>query len=481
MDPIPVIAIFDIGRTHKKFLLFDQDYRVAAEASIKIPDICDEDDDPCEDLQAIRTWMNQQLQQSLQDERYDIRAINFSAHGASMVHIDSTGNPVTLLYDYRKPLDEELTNGFYALFGGRSSFSQITGSPVLDMLNSGIQLYWLKNRKPEKFAKVHTSLHLPQYCNYLFSGNPHADITSIGCHTGLWDFEKQEYHSWLSREGMTGRLPPAAPVTVTDPVKYGNRVIPTGIGLHDSSAALLPFVYTADQPFLFLSSGTWNITLHPFFRGKLDADDYTKDCLYFLLDVDQPVAASRLFLGNEYEHQVKKLSAYFQKREKYYLQVEPDAKVLEGLLAAQLPDAVFYPETMSGTGPFPQLKATPPDLSQFSSFETAYHKLMLDLTYLQKVSINLLNRHQPVSRLYLSGGFVQSGVFMELLSAFLPGWEIFIAENKHASALGAAIALHEVWQHRPLSETFISPVRFQPRLAIDVSNYRSFFESVPQE
>ncbi|HEY6083577.1 MAG TPA: hypothetical protein VIU45_08975, partial [Chitinophagaceae bacterium] len=173
--------------------------------------------------------------------------------------------------------------------------------------------------------------------------------------------------------------------------------------------------------------------------------------------------------------------SYFQKRENYYLQVQPDAKILEELLAVQSADTVFYPETMEGTGPFPRLKTAPPDLSQFSSFETAYHKLMLDLTYLQKVSINLLNRHQPVSRLYISGGFVQSGVFMELLSAFLPGWEIFIAENKHASALGAAIALHEVWQHRPLSGTFISPVRFKQCLDIDVSGYHSFFESRVRE
>lgn len=477
MDPLPVIAIFDIGRTYKKFLLFDQDYRSVSETSVNIPDIGDEDGDPCENLEAIRTWMKEELRQALQDKRYDIQAVNFSAHGASMVHIDAAGNPVTLLYDYRKPLDEELTNDFYELFGGRPSFSRVTGSPVLDMLNSGIQLYWLKNRKPEKFANVHTSLHLPQYGNYLFSGNRHADITSIGCHTGLWDFENRQYHSWLAQEGVEDRLPAASAITLTDPVRYGDRIIPTGIGVHDSSAALLPFVYTAPQPFLFLSSGTWNISLHPFFGGKLSDGDYEQDCLYYLLDVHRPVAASRLFLGNEHDYQVKKLAAYFSKQEKYYLKVQPDAKILEALLTVQSADTTFYPETMSGTGPFPWLKGAPPDLSRFGSFEVAYHQLMLDLTYLQKVSLSLLTRHQPVSRMYISGGFVQSGVFMELLNAFLPGWEIFIAENKHASALGAAIALHEAWQRRPLSETITSPVRFKPRLNADLSSYRSFFES----
>lgn len=476
MPPVPVIAIFDIGRTHKKFLLFDQDYKVFKENSIAFPDISDDDGDPCEDLHAIASWMREQLHDAFKMDSCDIKAINFSAHGASLVHIDADGNAATPLYDYMKPLPESVTEGFYDLFGGKRNFSLATGSPVLNMLNSGIQLYWLKNHKPDAFARVGTSLHLPQYGNYLFSGKAHADITSIGCHTGLWDFDKQHYHAWLGEQKVADRLPAAESVTAFDEVSFGGTTIPVGIGIHDSSAALLPFVYTANEPFLLLSSGTWNITLDPFFEGDLTEADYGRDCLYYLLEKKRRVAASRLFLGNEYQHQVKKLEAYFQKPDGYYLEVLPTEGLFEQAMATQGPEAVFYPETMGGTGPFPELRGTPPDLSQFSSFEEAYHKLMLDLTYLQKVSIELLCRNKSVRRLYVSGGFVQSRVFMEVLSAFLPGWSIFIAENKRASALGAAVTMHDLWQAAPVSEKISPIIPFQPSLHIALAKYHSFFE-----
>lgn len=476
MAQVPVIAVFDIGRTHKKFLLFDAAYQVVEETSVAWPDIKDEDGYTCENMPEITVWMREQIEGALKKKAL-IKAINFSAHGASLVHLDAAGNQAAPMYDYMKPLSEEITDGFYDLFGGRAAFSRATGSPVLDMLNSGIQLYWLKRTRPDLLGKLDVSLHLPQYGNFIFSGKKHADITSIGCHTGMWDFGKGAYHHWLSDEGLAHLMAPAEPVTTYDQVRFGRRTIPTGIGLHDSSAALLPFVYTADKPFLLLSSGTWNITLDPFFEGELCDQDYQRDCLYFLLDVDRKVAASRLFLGHEYQHQVKKLEAFYQKRKGYYLEVEPNPALFAQALREQSADTVFYPETMAGTGPFPHLKRPAVNLNRFSGFEEAYHKLMLDLTYLQKVSVEMLSRHSPVDRLYISGGFVQSHVFMELLHAFLPGWELFIAENKRASALGAAVAMHDVWQSTPLTRAVSPIVRFNPRLSLDLSSYRSYFEA----
>jgi sugar (pentulose or hexulose) kinase len=474
MSHKPVIAVFDIGRTHKKFLLFDGAYQVVEEKAVAWPDITDEDGYTCENMHEISAWMREQISGALQ-RKQQIKAINFSAHGASLVHLDAAGNQAAPMYDYMKPLPAEITDGFYGLFGGRAAFSRATGSPVLDMLNSGIQLYWLKHTRPELLDKFDVSLHLPQYGNYLFSGKKHADITSIGCHTGLWDFEKGAYHRWLRDEGVDHLMAPAEPVSTYDAVRFGRQTIPTGIGLHDSSAALLPFVYTASKPFLLLSSGTWNITLDPFFQGELSDQDYQRDCLYFLLDVERKVAASRLFLGHEYQHQVKKLEAFFQKRKGYYLEVEPDAAVFSQVLRDQPADAVFYPETMAGTGPFPNLKRPPVNLNRFSGFEEAYHKLMLDLTYMQKISLELLSCHSPVDRLYISGGFVQNHVFMELLHAFLPQWEIFIAENKRASALGAAVAMHDVWQSTPLTGEVSPIIPFKPTLSLDVSSYKSYF------
>ena len=50
MTAIPVIAIFDVGKTNKKLLLFDAQYNVVYEQSDQLPETIDEDGDPCEDV-----------------------------------------------------------------------------------------------------------------------------------------------------------------------------------------------------------------------------------------------------------------------------------------------------------------------------------------------------------------------------------------------------------------------------------------------
>ena len=79
--------------------------------------------------------------------KFSIRAINFSAYGASFVHIDGRGKPVTPLYNYLKPYPEKLKKDLYDQYGGELSFSMITASPVLGSLNSGMQLYRIYERK----------------------------------------------------------------------------------------------------------------------------------------------------------------------------------------------------------------------------------------------------------------------------------------------------------------------------------------------
>lgn len=464
-----MIAIFDLGRTNKKFILFDRDYHIIEETTTAIPDIKDEDGDDCEDLSAIFSWMKQQLQIALEDEKYNIKAVNFSAHGASFVHLDKSGMPATPLYDYMKPLEQEFLDEFYDLFGGKENFPLATGSPALDMLNSGIQLYWLKKKKPEVFQKIESSLHLPQYANYLFSHKKHADYSSIGCHTGLWDFDKKDYHGWLQEEQLMHLLPEAETSETYDMVEFGDKKIPVGVGLHDSSAALLPFVKTAKAPFLLLSTGTWNITLNPYFKGVLDKGAFERDCLFFLLDKGQKVAASRLFLGKEYDFQVRRLEKYFNKEKGEAQNIQLDKSKIEWLAENQSTDTTFYPEKMQGTGPFPHLKGKQPNLSLFDSFEDAYLKLMLDLTFLQKKSVEMVCGE--IKRLYLSGGFIKNKVFMELLQAFLPDWEISIAENKRATALGAALVMHEVVYDTPPPKSVISVIPFKKELNLHLNNY----------
>ncbi|MDZ7649904.1 MAG: FGGY family carbohydrate kinase [Cytophagales bacterium] len=172
-----VIAIFDIGKTNKKVFLFDEDYKIRFEKSVQLPEIKDDEDFPCEGIHALTQWVKDSFKELMEQEDFNLKAINISAHGASFVHIDESGNPVTPLYNYLKPYPEELKKKFYKTYDGEDEFARITASPVLGHLNSGMQLYWLKYKRPKLFKQIKYSLHLPEYISFLFSGQPTSGIT----------------------------------------------------------------------------------------------------------------------------------------------------------------------------------------------------------------------------------------------------------------------------------------------------------------
>src|SRR3954454_11996202 len=198
----PVIAIIDVGKTNKKLFLFDENYQIVFERSARFIETTDEDGFPCENLESLRLSVFDSLHEVFRRKEFQIKAINFSTYGASLVYIGEAGSPVAPLYNYLKPYPEALQKKFYNTYGGEEAFSHRTASPVLGSLNSGMQLYRIRYEKPELFKQIKYALHLPQYMSYLLTGNVCSDITSIGCHTNLWDFTTNQYHEWVYKEGV---------------------------------------------------------------------------------------------------------------------------------------------------------------------------------------------------------------------------------------------------------------------------------------
>ena len=52
-----VSAIFDIGKTNKKFILFDKNCQEVFRDYTRFDEIVDDDGDACENLQLIEPWM----------------------------------------------------------------------------------------------------------------------------------------------------------------------------------------------------------------------------------------------------------------------------------------------------------------------------------------------------------------------------------------------------------------------------------------
>ena len=87
-----------------------------------------------------------------------------------------------------------------------------TASPVLGNLKFWFAIVLPERSRSRRCLKKYThSLHLPQYMSYLVTGRLCSDITSIGCHTGMWNFTENHYHEWLQQEGIHDKLAPIFP------------------------------------------------------------------------------------------------------------------------------------------------------------------------------------------------------------------------------------------------------------------------------
>lgn len=438
MKAVPVIAIFDIGKTNKKFFLIDEYYKIVLERTANFKETVDDDGDPCEDIDLLTTWVEQSLADILALKKFEIKALNFSTYGASFVHIDHDGKVAAPLCNYLKAYPDELKDEFYTKYGGESAVSRETASPVLGNLNSGMQLYRIKHKKPELFKKIKYSLHLPQYLSYLVTGKYFSDITSIGCHTQLWDFVKNDYHTWVYKEGIDKVLAPILPSDESMTVVNGEHQFQVGGGLHDSSSALIPYLASFSEPFILISTGTWCISLNPFNNNPLTVEELNKDCLCYMEYHGRPVKASRLFAGNEHEQQSKRIAEYFGKLPDHYKKVKYNAEYVTSHANANFKGG-------SGDSLMQQSVFGSRDLSSFSSYDEAYHFLLLDIMNQQQASTQMVIQDTGVKRIFVDGGFSKNVVYMNLLAAAFPHLEIFAASVAQATAIGAALSIHKHW------------------------------------
>jgi sugar (pentulose or hexulose) kinase len=449
MSAIPVVAVFDVGKTNKKLFLFDENYQIVFEKTARFIETVDEDGDSCENIESLRLSVFDSLSEIFRRKEFLVKAVNFSAYGASFVYVDEDGKPVAPLYNYLKTYPEELSKKFYAKYGGQDDFSLQTASPVLGSLNSGLQLYRLKNEQPEVFAKMSHALHLPQYMSFLLTGKPCSDLTSIGCHTAMWDFDKNRYHEWIQQEGIALKLPPILAANKVMPALFPGNSYKVGIGLHDSSAALIPYLVNFSEPFILISTGTWCISLNPFNQEPLTIDELKADCLCYLQYQGKPVKASRLFSGFEHEQQVKRIAAHFGQDLIKYRNVDFDPEIIHHLKTKKI--TVNHTVTDNKNSKFGSR-----DLSNFSNDIEAYHQLILDLIEIQVISTQLVLKGTAVKRIFVDGGFSKNSVYMHLLALAFPNIEVFAASMAQATAVGAALAIHKEWNRKAIPNDIIN-------------------------
>ena len=421
-----IYLIFDVGKTHKKMLLYDKRFRVVKEESSAFPTTLDEDGFEADDVHYISQWVLDKVAAISADPQWKLQGINFTGYGATLVHLDIDGKPVCTMYNYLKPMEPHVVQGFYNLFGGAEKFSVQTSSPPMGMLNAGFQLYWLKYHRSELFRKIHRSLFLPQYLSFLLTGRQCTDLTSIGCHTGLWNFGDEDFHSWVYDEWMQNVLAPISQETVAGYVDIRGRQVPVGIGLHDSSASLLPYLYMSEEPFILVSTGTWAVTMNPFNRSPLTADELVNDVLVYMLPNGDPVKSSRVFMGMEHNVQGQRIARKFYLPQYFFENMNWDETLYEEI--RKEPND-FIP---SANGEW--------DFSGYGNGVSAYYALMRGLVNLLIKSFRRVDM-AGINTVFVDGGFARNQVFMQMLKKKLSNKRIISSTVPESTAFGSLIYL----------------------------------------
>ena len=296
------VAVIDIGKTNAKLALVDG--RDLSElAVLSQPNrVLDGPPYPHFDVDAIWAFLLDGL--AAFQAAHGITAISVTTHGAAGALLAANGALAAPILDYEHSGPDEVAGAYDAL---RPEFAA-TGSPRLPMgLNLGAQIHWQLSQDPTLLDRVAAIVTYPQYWGHRLTGALACDVSSLGCHTDLWDPYKGQPSSLVADLGIAGKLAPARRSgEVLGPVlaEVGAR---TGLsadtqvlcGIHDSNASLLPHVLTREPPYSVVSTGTWVIAMT---MGGADVTlDPARDTLINVNALGAPVPSARFMGGREYD------------------------------------------------------------------------------------------------------------------------------------------------------------------------------------
>lgn len=296
------ISVIDIGKTNAKIAIVDSSdwHEVAVRTTPN--NVLNKAPYPHFDIENI--WQFITASMTALNRDFPIEAISISTHGACGVLLDADGHLAMPVLDYEHDGPDQLTAEYDSV---RPSFSE-TGSPRLKKgLNLGAQIYWQMSKFPEQAKRIRKILTYAQYWAYRLTGVASVEVTSLGCHTDLWNPWKEEFSSLVTQQGWLNLMANVCKaedtlgkITSSFAVQTGlSKDTPVSCGIHDSNASLYPHLKLHDAPFSVVSSGTWTISMAV--GGDQVIPDQTRDTLVNVDALGEPVPSARFMGGREFD------------------------------------------------------------------------------------------------------------------------------------------------------------------------------------
>lgn len=409
------IAVFDCGKTNLKLCVLDGDRLVWSttrpNAPLAAPPY------PHADAAGAEAWLLDQLAEAA--ERFSITDIVPVTHGACAALVTAAGELALPILDYETPLPEAAS---YAAI--RPAFTE-TLSPDLPLgLNLGRQIFWLQQQFPEDFARARWLLTYPQYWAFRLTGQAVSEVTSLGCHTDLWNPGEQHFSALVAGQGWRALFPPLAAAGDAVGVISPTLAARTGLspdcrvraGIHDSNASFLRHRLATDGAFSVVSTGTWIIAMAG--GGAMPALDPARDCLANVDALGTPVPCARFMGGREYQGLTQG-------------QGVPNADLARTLAAE---GAMILPSFSETGGPFPgrigEIRAGELSAEGRASLASLYLALMTD------VCLDLCGSQGPIQ---IEGPMAANRLYAGVLAALRPGQTVSLSEDSAGTLLGAVL------------------------------------------
>lgn len=417
-------VILDIGKTNSKLSLVAADGRVLEEQ--RRPNrVLPAGPYPHLDVEGLWPWMLQTLKEFATKAR--ITSLVPVTHGATAALVDEQGLTLPVLdYEFTPPEEHYRSQ--------RPAFAE-TLSPALPAgLNLGRQLAWLAEAFPAEFARSRHVLMYPQYWAWRFCGVAASELTSLGCHTDLWNPLARSYSSLVRARGWEQKFPPLQSAWARLGPVLPEIAAATGLpadcevvcGIHDSNASLLRYL-ASREPLTVLSTGTWVIAASLGDAPQQRLDEH-RDMLANVDVHGRPVACMRFMGGREFGALAGG---------------EPAAFSIADLQALVHRKTLALPSFAEAGGPFAgqvgRIEGPAPETpAEQAALATLYGALMTDYC------LSSLNAQGPV---IVEGSFSRNALFGPLLAALRPGQAVAVSDDSSGTTCGGWMLQH--WGTQP--------------------------------
>ncbi|UVK43679.1 FGGY-family carbohydrate kinase [Mesorhizobium sp. AR07] len=420
MSAIRHIAVIDIGKTNAKVALVDLAtltegaLRRMANAPVRQAPY------PHHDVEALWTFILDSLADLNREQRID--AISITTHGATGALVDAAGELVLPVLDYEFDGPDRLAADYDAI---RPPFAE-TGTPRLPLgLNLGAQFFWQQKRFPAEFAKAAAMLMYPQYWALRLTGVAANEVTSLGCHTDLWNPWKADFSSLVDRLDWRDLMAPVrpardrlGPILPALAARTGlDPQTPVFCGLHDSNASLLPHLLSDRPPFSVVSTGTWVVSMAV--GGKQVVLDAARDTLVNVSALGDPVPSARFMGGREFS---------------LLTEGQPDNWTEDDVGTVLARKTLLLPSTQQGSGPFLHHAATWLNADGINNTQR-FAAISFYLALMTATCLELIGADGPTT---VEGPFARNRLFVGMLASSTAR-SVIASEAATGTSIGAAL------------------------------------------